>query len=131
MSPGGPLSACEVVTRCSAKGVLGAAALISAAAKGALRGSAGEELRLRLTGVAILPVIKAARFPDAPRSGTLTVRERIFASAVREEYHVDPQNQPKPNAVTIAMATMQRASAALSGAAALMLLIQPQAGRSK
>ena len=127
MSPAGALGACEVVICCSAKAVLDAGTLISAAAKGALRGSGGEVLRLRLIGVAILPVIKAARFPDAPRSGTLAVRERDFAPAVREEYHVDPQNQPKPNAATIATATMQRASAALLGATALMLLIQPQA----
>jgi hypothetical protein len=125
MSPGGALGACEVVICCSANAVLGVGALIPAAAKGALRGSAGEVLRL--TGAAILPVIKAARFPDAPRSGTLTVRERVFALAVLEEYHVDPQNQPKPNAVTIATATMQRASVALFGATTLMLPIQAQA----
>jgi hypothetical protein len=125
MSPG--VGACEVAKCCSAKAVLSAGTLNSAAAKGALRGSAGEVLRLRLAGAAILPVIKAARFPDTPRSGTLTVRERVFALEFREEYQVDPQNQPKPNAVTIATATMQRASAALFGATALMLLIQAQA----
>ena len=76
----------KVVTRCSAKGVLGAAALISAAAKGALRGSAGEELRLRLTGVAILPVIKAARFPDAPRSEA--VRPKMIPAAARHRRSV-------------------------------------------
>jgi hypothetical protein len=107
--------------------VLGVEALISAAAKGTLRGSAGEELRLRLTGAAILPVIKAVRFPEAWRSGTLTVRERVVASAVREEYRVDPQSQPKPNAVTIAIGTMQRAILALLGAITPMLLIRPQA----
>ena len=112
MSPGGALGACKVVTCCSAKAALGAP---------------GGVLRLRLTGPAILPVIKAARFPDAPRSGTLTVRASIFAPAVREQHHLDPQNQPKPNAVTIATVTMQRARVALPGVTTLMLLIQPPA----
>jgi hypothetical protein len=97
--------------------------------------SAGEVLRWRLLGLAMLPVIKAARFSDTtPGSEELAVRERV--SAVREECHVDPQNQPRPNVVTIATATMQRGSMALSGATActttaFMLLIQPQASLSK
>src|SRR5262249_54964164 len=103
---------------------------ISAAGKGALRGSAGEELRLRPTGAAILPVIKALRFPEAWRSGTLTVREGVFAPEVREEYHVDPQKKPNPNAVTIAIGTMPRAILALLGATTPTLWIRPQASRS-
>jgi hypothetical protein len=84
-----------------------------------LRESAEEVLRLWLPRLAILPVIKAARFSDTTLgSEKLAVRERVFAPAVREEYHVDPQNQPRPNAVTIATATMQRGSMALSGATA-------------
>jgi hypothetical protein len=80
----------------------------------------------------MLPVIKAARFSDTTGSEKLAVRERVFAPAMREEDHVDPQNQPSPKAVTIVTTTMQRGSIGLSGAiacmtTALMLLIQPQA----
>jgi hypothetical protein len=50
--------------------------------------------------------------------------------AVRDQYHVDPNNQPRPNAATIATAIMQRGNLALSGATAsrttaLILLTQP------
>jgi len=113
-----------VAGRVSGNGVSrGPGAMSPVGALGACESSAGEELRPPLTEAAILPVIKAARFPDALRSGTLTVRERVFAPAVREECHVDPQTQPKPNAVII-VTSMQRATVALAGATILMLLIR-------
>jgi hypothetical protein len=69
-----------------------------------------------------LPVIETARFSDTTPGGD--------ELAVRDEYHVDPKNQPRPNAVTIAPAIMQRGMQALSGAtaskmAALILSIEP------
>jgi hypothetical protein len=97
------------------------------AARNDLRVSAGEAVTLPVVGIAgtgtplpTVPVIEPALFSGTrPGSNNLAVRERVSLPAVRKGFHVDPQNQPRPNATTIVPANRQRRSMeALSDAVA-------------